>query len=529
MKRRPPRQGPRFHAPSALPRAETFGARAGLALWLAFAGAAAAEKPAAPAALPPASAKALPRWRGFNLLEKFDRDHRNGPFREEDFRWIAEFGFNFVRLPMDYRTWILEGDWRRLDEAALADIDRAVEWGGRYGIHVCLNFHRAPGYSVALPAEPFSLWKDAEALEACAFHWAAFARRYRGIPNERLSFNLINEPPSLLDGPTYARVVRRLLAAIRAEDPARLVLCDGLAYGVFPCPDLEPLGVAQMGRGYIPFGISHYRAEWADAEHSRTPPAWPTLLANGFLYGPVKADFHSPLRLTGEFGANARLRVRVLQVSGRALLRVWADDRPIGEKLFEPGPGEGEWTRVVYRPEWNIYQNEYDLSREFELDRPAREIRVEVAEGDWLLLGEIGVREAGGAERLLRIRHPVWGAKQGEIRYDPANAEHPFRTEKSLDREWLMSDYVAPWRALRERGVGVMIGEWGAYRHTPHDVTLRWMRDNLENWRAAGIGWALWNFRGPFGVLDSERADVAYEDFRGHRLDRKMLELLQRY
>jgi hypothetical protein len=37
------------------------------------------------------------------------------------------------------------------------------------------------------------------------------------------------------------------------------------------------------------------------------------------------------------------------------------------------------------------------------------------------------------------------------------------------------------------------------------------------------------NFRGSFGVLDSGRTDVKYEDFQGHKLDRKLLELLQRY
>lgn len=31
------------------------------------------------------------------------------------------------------------------------------------------------------------------------------------------------------------------------------------------------------------------------------------------------------------------------------------------------------------------------------------------------------------------------------------------------------------------------------------------------------------------GVLDSGRADVPYEDFRGHKLDRQMLDFLQRY
>jgi hypothetical protein len=75
-------------------------------------------------------------------------------------------------------------------------------------------------------------------------------------------------------------------------------------------------------------------------------------------------------------------------------------------------------------------------------------------------------------------------------------------------------------------GVGVHVSEWGAYSYTPHAVTLAWISDCLENWRQAGFGWALWNLRGSFGVLDSGRKDVIYEDYQGHPLDRKMLDLL---
>ncbi len=71
------------------------------------------------------------------------------------------------------------------------------------------------------------------------------------------------------------------------------------------------------------------------------------------------------------------------------------------------------------------------------------------------------------------------------------------------------------------------VGEWGAYARTPHSVVLAWMKDCLENWQRAGWGWALWNFRGSFGVLDSDRNDVAYEAFQGHKLDRAMLTLLR--
>ena len=55
------------------------------------------------------------------------------------------------------------------------------------------------------------------------------------------------------------------------------------------------------------------------------------------------------------------------------------------------------------------------------------------------------------------------------------------------------------------------------------------MHDCLVLWKEAGWGWALWNFRGSFGILDSGRSDVDYEQFRGHKLDGAMLDLLQRF
>jgi len=88
----------------------------------------------------PTAAK-LPRWRGFNLLEKFLG--RNAPFRETDFAWIAEFGCNFVRLPLNYQFWSDPKDWRKLKEPVLKEIDQAVEFGKQHQIHVNINFHRA--------------------------------------------------------------------------------------------------------------------------------------------------------------------------------------------------------------------------------------------------------------------------------------------------------------------------------------------------------------------------------------------------
>jgi endoglucanase len=100
--------------------------------------------------------------------------------------------------------------------------------------------------------------------------------------------------------------------------------------------------------------------------------------------------------------------------------------------------------------------------------------------------------------------------------------------DRVYDRQYLLENRIRPWKKLEEKGVGVHVGEFGAYNRTPHDVVLAWLGDYLSLWREAGWGWAMWNFRGSFGILDSGREDVEYEDFRGHKLDRKLLELLLR-
>jgi endoglucanase len=333
--------------------------------------------------LPEPTVAKLPRWRGFNLLEWFNGDYAK-PFKEEDFALIAELGFNFVRLPLSYRCWnsgTVE-EWDEIDDKALEQVDQAVELGKRHGIHVNINFHRAPGYCVNPPKEPLSLWEDEKALETCAHHWGHFARRYKGRPKREVTFDMLNEPSDIPEE-QYAKVVKRLVAAIHEQDPQRLVIADGLKWGGTPVLSLAGL-VAQSTRGYEPSRISHYKANWMKGSDEWPEPTWPL----------------------------------------------------------------------------TVHQKDHD---------------------------------------------ELW------------------------DRARLMKNRIEPWKVLEAKGSGVHVGEWGAYNKTPHDVALAWMKDYLEFWKQAGWGWAMWNFRGAFGPVDSGRKDVKYESWKGHKLDRRMMELIRAY
>ena len=135
-------------------------------------------------------------------------------FEEEDFRIVSEWGFNFVRLPLDYRYWIKDGDrknWDVFDEAGFRKVDAAVELGRKYGVHVQICLHRISGYSSGTPSEPTDIFSDPESLRVACLHWRAIARRYKGVPNDVLTFNLFNEPP-YIDEAKYVPVAKARLA-----------------------------------------------------------------------------------------------------------------------------------------------------------------------------------------------------------------------------------------------------------------------------------------------------------------------------
>ena len=164
---------------------------------------------APPRALPDATPKHLPRWRGFNLLNKFMVDQQK-PFEERDFADIAELGFDFVRLPLDYRCWTDRANpessrsrssrrsTRRSSSAAsTASTSRSTSTGRRGS--------PSPG-----PPSRSRSGPTPEIQAVCAHHWASVRGAYQGMPNNRVSFNPFNEPDDKVKPEDHRRVVERV-------------------------------------------------------------------------------------------------------------------------------------------------------------------------------------------------------------------------------------------------------------------------------------------------------------------------------
>lgn len=99
---------------------------------------------------------------------------------------------------------------------------------------------------------------------------------------------------------------------------------------------------------------------------------------------------------------------------------------------------------------------------------------------------------------------------------------------KTWNRETLLEHY-GPWKALSDAGVPVHVGEFGIYNRVDNGLALRWFRDILSAFRELGWGYALWNFAGPFGIVDHGRPGARWETMDGFRVDRDMYELFKEF
>lgn len=464
------------------------------------------------------------KWRGFNLLEKF-KAAKNERFVEDDFRWIRELGFNFVRLPMDYLCYTPAHDSLAFREEVLKEVDEAVEFGRRHGIHVCINLHRAPGFCINPPEEPTCLWTNAATLDLFAAHWRMFAQRYKGVPSSRLSFNLLNEP-ARTTREDYLRVFCRAIETIQAADPDRLIVVDGLNVGREPIPEfMKYSNVVQATRGYHPGTISHYRASWAKGSDTWPEPTWPVVKVGGYLYGPMKKEFATDLVLEGPLPAGAEVALAFDRMSGSVTLAATAGGTEIARLVLDPAARTNEWTRSPKEPKYSIYEARNGARFAARLPSAAGRLEIRAVAGDWVTFRELAVRLPDGTRRAAGT-DITWGLKQAMWR---VAADGRILPPPGVRDDAMLAGYLQPWRDIAAKGEQVFVGEWGCYNKTPHAVTLAWMKSWLELWKGADMGWALWNFRGSFGILDSGRADVAYEDWNGHQLDRQMLTLLQQY
>ena len=191
------------------------------------------------------------------IISPGDWEHFESFYTEEDFRRVASWGMDHVRLPFD-QVVIEEYDRPfHYRERGLEYLEKAFEWCRKAGLNVVLNLHHAVGAYCDNHAD--ELFRDPFLQERFIRLWEELERRF---PEEDCVFELLNEPP-ITDAEPWNELAGRTIKRIHAINPARRIMVGSVCWNN-PCflPQLKTYDddrIVYCFHVYQPMEFTHQR------------------------------------------------------------------------------------------------------------------------------------------------------------------------------------------------------------------------------------------------------------------------------
>ncbi|HLO98082.1 MAG TPA: cellulase family glycosylhydrolase [Fimbriimonas sp.] len=155
--------------------------------------------------------------------------YRSSWITKRDFPIIKSFGFNLVRLPMNYRQFEDDRKPFQLKKDAWKWIDFAIDQAEKNGLYTILDMHGVQGgqsvYDHTGHAGQNKLWTEEQNKKRLAWLWSQIAKRYKNR-SAVVAYDVFNEPYGGTK-PQQVEVFSRVLPEIRKVDPNKLVFAHG--------------------------------------------------------------------------------------------------------------------------------------------------------------------------------------------------------------------------------------------------------------------------------------------------------------
>lgn len=272
--------------------------------------------------------------------------------QESYFQAIAEAGFDSVRIPIRWNAHAATEPPYAIAPELFARVDWAIEQALANDLAVVINIHHYD----ALMANPegqrerfLALWRQ------IAEHYAAY--------DDRLYFELLNEPHDRLEGTRWNEYLAEALAVVRESNPDRWVIVGPAGWGHVSA--LRRLQLPEEDRRlivtfhyYEPFAFTHQGAEWVQGSDAWLGTMWHGTDAE---LRAIRRDFDTaagwaqergrPVYL-GEFGAYSKADM-ASRVRWTAAVAREAEARGFAWAYWEFGAGFG-----IYDPARGLWREE---------------------------------------------------------------------------------------------------------------------------------------------------------------------------
>ncbi len=172
---------------------------------------------------------------GPEKTNKFWQSFRENYITKKDIKLIKDLGFNSIRVPFNFRLFVLEDHPDIWLETGFKMLDKVINWCDEENIYVILDMHCAPGGQTGDNIDdswgyPY-LFESPEYQKLTIKLWQKIAERY-SQKTIVLGYDLLNEPiATYFDdktlNPKLEPLYREIVSAIRKVDTNHIIILGG--------------------------------------------------------------------------------------------------------------------------------------------------------------------------------------------------------------------------------------------------------------------------------------------------------------
>lgn len=189
-------------------------------------------------------------------------EERAGYFTAEDVAFLAEIGFDHIRIPIDEeQMWDEDGN---KEEEAFKLLHNAIGWAFEKELKVIVDLHILRSHHFNNEEKP--LWTDPKAQEGFFQCWRELSAELKKYPNENLAYELMNEP--VADDPNdWNKLISKGIAIVRENEPERKIFIGSNrwqsteTFGDLVLPE-DDKNIVVSFHFYEPFLVTHHQASW---------------------------------------------------------------------------------------------------------------------------------------------------------------------------------------------------------------------------------------------------------------------------